>query len=105
MVSDVATKNRQAFKRAKRVAGDTDIVCGFHDPEGNPHYFVVPRDASEEEIRRRAFEAKHQRPMNRAESLLDAALSGDFVRAFESTMAHYFEGRDDAVDGGSAPSV
>jgi hypothetical protein len=89
-------RNRQAFEKARAEAGETGMVCGYTAEDGTPHYFIVPRGASDEEIRDRAFQAIHGRPMNRAEMLLAAAANGDFVRAYEQTMAHYLE-REDAV--------
>ena len=89
-------RNKQAFQRAQIKAGDDGMVCGFHDEDGTPHYFVVQKDAPEETVRARAFETIHGRPMNRAEQLLDAAASGDFVRAYEQAMNHYLHGDDNA---------
>lgn len=91
-----ARRNKQAFQRALITAGDDGSVCGFQDEDGTPHYFVVPKDAPEELIRARAFEAVNGRPMNRAEQLLDAAASGDFVRAYEQAMTNYLKRDDDA---------
>ncbi len=88
-------RNKQAFARAKEEAGETGMVCGFHDEDGAPHYFVVEKDLSAEDLRARAFQAMHSRPMNRAEQLLDAAAAGDFIRAYEQAMTHYLD-RDDA---------
>ncbi len=89
-------RNKQAYLNAKTEAGDDGSVCGFQDEDGMPHYFVVPKDAPEGVVRARAFEAVNGRPMNRAEELLDAAASGDFVRAYEQAMNHYLHGDDDA---------
>ncbi len=88
-------QNQQAFQRAQTQAGDDGTVCGFHDEDGTPHYFVVPKDASEVELRARAFETIHGRPMNRAEQLLDAAAAGDFVSASAEAMAHYLDRSED----------
>ncbi len=89
-------RNKQAYQNAKTEAGDDGSVCAFHDEDGTPHYFVVPKDAPEAVVRARAFEAVHGRPMNRAEQLLDAAASGDFVRAYEQVMTRYLKRDDDA---------
>jgi hypothetical protein len=95
-------RNKQAFQRALSTAGDDGSVCAFQDKDGVPHYFVVPKDAPEELIRARAFEAVNGRPMNRAEQLLDAAASGDFVRAYEQVMTHYLKRDDDRDDDASS---
>jgi hypothetical protein len=84
-------RNRAAFNRAKTKAGEDGMVCGYTDPEGNPRYFVTPRGTPDEEVRERAFQAIHGRPMNRAEQLLDAAQSGDLIRAYEQAMTHYLD--------------
>ncbi len=89
-------QNKQAYQRAKAEAGDDGTVCGFHDEDGTPHYFVVPKDAPDVGVRARAFESVNGRPMNRAEQLLDAAASGDFVRASEQALEHYLDRDDDA---------
>lgn len=84
-------QNRQAFLRASAEAGDDGSVCGFHDENGTPHYFVVPKAADEVTVRARAFETINGRPMNRAEQLLDAAAAGDFIAAYEKVMTHYLD--------------
>ena len=89
-------RNKQAYLNAKTEAGDGGSVCGFQDEDGTPHYFVVPKDAPEDLVRARAFEAVNGRPMNRAEQLLDAAASGDFVRAYEQVMTRYLKRDEDA---------
>lgn len=86
-----AKANRQAFQHAQSQAGDDGVVCGYTTDEGVPRYFIVPKDASEESIRARAFETIHGRPMNRAEELLDAAVAGDFIRASEQAISRYLD--------------
>ncbi len=88
--------NKQAYEHAKAEAGDDGMVCGFHDKDGTPHYFIVAKEADEVDVRSRAFETIHGRPMNRAEGLLDAAVAGDFVRAYEQVMTHYLDRSEDA---------
>ena len=88
-------RNKQAFERAKGEAGDDGTVCGFHDKDGTPHYFVVRNAADEAEFRARAFETVNGRPMNRAEQLLDAAASGDFIDASQQALAHYLDRSED----------
>ncbi len=90
-------ENTEAFQRAQDQAGDDGSVCGFHDEDGTPHYFIVPKGADEVEVRARAFETIHGRPMNRAEQFLDAAVAGDFVKAYEQAMTHYLDRSEDAV--------
>ena len=89
-------RNREAFLRAQTKAGDDGMVCGYTNSEGEPHYFIVPKDASEEAVRARAFETINGRPMNRAEGLLDAAVAGDFVKAYEQVMTRYLDRSEDA---------
>ena len=84
-------KNKEAYEHAKTEAGADGMVCGFHDKDGTPHYFIVPRGADEAVVRARAFEGVNGRPMNRAEQLLDAAASGDFVDASQQALAHYLD--------------
>ncbi len=88
-------QNTEAFQRAKEQAGDDGTVCGFHDKDGTPHYFVVRNAADEAEFRARAFETVNGRPMNRAEQLLDAAASGDFIDASQQALAHYLDRSED----------
>lgn len=82
-------RSSRAFRRAQEAAGEDEMVCGYWDAKGKPRYFVAPRGADEVELRQRAFEAKNGRPMTEGEQLLDAALNGDFVSAFEQAMSHY----------------
>lgn len=88
-------QNKAAYAKAKRQADEEGgRVCGTVDDEGTPIYFVVPQDATDEQIQARAFELKHGRPMNQAESLLQAAQNGSFVDAFEQAMRHYLSGKE-----------
>ncbi len=90
-------ENKEAFQRARAEAGEDGTVCGFHDEDGTPHYFVVRNEADEVEFRARAFESIHGRPMNRAEQFLDAAVAGDYVKAYEQAMTHYLDRSEDAI--------
>lgn len=92
-----ARRNKAAFLRAKQEAGEDGRVCGITNEDGVPVYFVVDKDASDEEISARAFEVRHGRPMNRAEQLLHAAQAGSFVRAYEQAMESYLSGRTDPL--------
>ncbi len=88
--------NKRAYEHAKSEAGDDGMVCGFHDKDGTPHYFIVDKGADEIATRARAFETINGRPMNRAEELLDAAVAGDFIRASEQALVHYLDRSEDA---------
>ncbi len=94
-----ARRNKRAYEQAKIQAEPDGMVCGFLDKDGTPHYFTMAKDADEVDVRARAFESIHGRPMNRAELLLDAAVAGDFVKAYEQAMTHYL---DRSEDGSSA---
>lgn len=72
-------------------------MCGYTDRDGVPHYVVVPRSASDEQIRDLIFQAQHGRPMNRAEMLLSAAQQGDFLRAYEDAITHYLTRERDPI--------
>lgn len=87
-------RNRAAFLKAQRAAGEDGRVCGTYSEDGEPLYFVVSRDATDDEVRLRAFEAKHGRPMNHAEELLAMAQSGDLVREAEAAIGRYLGGAD-----------
>ena len=87
-------RNRARFRAAQKKAGPDGRVCAVYSSNGEPIYFAVPKDATDEQIRRLAFQAKHGRPMTRAEELLDAALNGDLLRAANEALANYVqEGR------------
>lgn len=84
--------NRAAYAKAAEQASEGDMVCGVMGPDGHPRYFVAPKDAEEPELRRRAFEAKHGRPMTDGEALLDAYISGELKSAAIDTLKGYVEG-------------
>ena len=90
--------NRRAYEHAKSEAGTDGVVCGFHDKDGTPHYFIVAKEADEVATRARAFETIHGRPMSRAEELLDAAVAGDFIKASQQAISHYLDRSEDAPD-------
>jgi hypothetical protein len=84
-------RNRKAFLKAEKAAKTSEgMVVGYKDAEGIPQYMVAPRDISEEDLRNLVFVAKHGREMNRAEELLSAAANGDFIRAYEAAIKHYY---------------
>lgn len=84
-------RNKARFAKAQRAAGEDGMVCGYTDEDGVPHYVVVPKDASDADIRRLIFEHRHGRPMQPSEELLDAFLSGDLLREYEETLTKYIE--------------
>jgi hypothetical protein len=57
-------KNKRRFQRAQREAGPDEMVCGTIGSDGNPTYFVMPRDASDEDVRGRAFEIREGRSLS-----------------------------------------
>jgi hypothetical protein len=91
-----ARRNKKAFARAQKSAGEDGMVCGYTDAEGTPRYFVVPRGTPDEEIRDRVFQAVHGRPMNRAEQILTAVQAGDFLAAADQALTHYLQREPDA---------
>lgn len=95
-MSSFSRRNKRAFARAKKTAGEDGMVCGYTDADGVPRYFVVPRGTTDEVIRDRAFQAIHGRPMNRAEQLLSAVQAGDFLAAADAALAHYLDRTPDA---------
>lgn len=98
MTQPSTPSTQEAFQRAKESAGEGEVVCGYTDENGQPHYFVVKADATPEEMRARAFHAKHGRPMSRVEEMLDMALNGDLVRTYEEVMANYWSEEGDHTD-------
>lgn len=66
-------RNRRAFEQAAQQAGDDEIVCGTLIDD-KPVYFLMPADATEADVRERAFEVRTGRPMTKIErTLLDIA--------------------------------
>ncbi len=64
-------RNKKAFDRAQTQANDGEFVCGTL-VDDQPVYFVMPADASDEEVRAKAFEMRNKRTMNHVErTLLD----------------------------------
>tara|TARA_R110002020_G_scaffold94671_5_gene227586 strand:- start:3506 stop:3751 length:246 start_codon:yes stop_codon:yes gene_type:complete len=69
-------KNARAFKKASETAAEDEIVCGTYTDDGEPLYFTAPREATEDEIRDRAFAARNGRPLSTVERhLLELAES------------------------------
>lgn len=60
-------QNRKAFRQAKKAGGR--VCCTFAD-NGRPIYFNVPEGATDDDISRAAFAAKHGRPISRTEEAL-----------------------------------
>lgn len=69
------------------------MVCGFLR-NGEPEYFVVPKDIDEEQLRETVFALRNGRPMNQAEKLFDLAMSGELVRTAERVIEHYLQRED-----------
>jgi hypothetical protein len=66
-------RNRRAFEQTAQQASDEEIVCGTL-LDDKPVYFTMPNDATEAEVRARAFEVRTGRPMTHIENtLLDIA--------------------------------
>jgi len=54
--------NRKRFRRTKAEADATGgTVCGFVQPNGEPVYFVVARDATPEDVEREVFRRRYGR--------------------------------------------
>lgn len=59
------------FDEAQAAAQDQDrIVCGTLTHEGEPRYYLMAPDASDEAIRDRGFEIREGRPPSRYEHWL-----------------------------------
>jgi len=66
--------NRYAYQKAVRAAADNEVVCGTVTEKGQPVYFTMPADADDHQVRSRAFELRHGRPMSSVEeTMLDIA--------------------------------
>lgn len=62
----------ESFTFARATCPDGHVVAGGFDRKGKPFYFHVPVDASDDDVRARAFEAREGRPMTPYESALMA---------------------------------
>lgn len=58
------------FDEASVAKGDGQMLCGTLDHEKVAHYFVMPVDASDEQISDRAFEIREGRPRSEYERWL-----------------------------------
>jgi len=67
------------WTEASAAKGPGDTVCGFVE-DGDPIYWVMPADATDAEVAEVAFRAKHGRPMNTQEQLLNE-MTRDFAGA------------------------
>lgn len=64
-------KNKKSFARAHAAKAENEIVCGTLVNE-KPVYFHMPEDATEAEVRAKAFEIRTGREMSKIErTLLD----------------------------------
>ena len=70
-------RSRKAFERAAKLAADGEIVCGTL-VDDRPVYFVMSSDASDAEVRAKAFELRNKRLMNKFEKV--------FLEIAESTQ-------------------
>ena len=62
-------RNKKAFQRASETAADDEIVCGTLIDD-KPVYFTMPKEATEDEVRAKAFEVRTGRSMSRVEETL-----------------------------------
>ncbi|MCH2506588.1 MAG: hypothetical protein MK125_13695 [Dehalococcoidia bacterium] len=74
-------KNARAFKKAQETVADGEIVCGTYSDNGDPLYFTAPREATEDEIRDRAFAARNGRPLSQVERHLLELAEGQRANA------------------------
>jgi hypothetical protein len=58
------------FAQAEAARTEDQTICGTLLPSGEPRYFLMPKNASGEEVRARAFEIRVGRPMGRYEHFL-----------------------------------
>lgn len=63
-------RNRKAFARAQAQAGEGEMVCGTVRADGEPVYFVMPKDTPDEKIQAEAFRHREGRPMTGLEEYI-----------------------------------
>ncbi len=63
------SKNKKSFARAKAAKAENEIVCATLVDE-KPVYFTMPEDATEAEVRAKAFEIRTGREMSKVERAL-----------------------------------
>tara|TARA_R100000458_G_C8275283_1_gene250304 strand:- start:2793 stop:3038 length:246 start_codon:yes stop_codon:yes gene_type:complete len=65
--------NRRAFRSAEKDLNENEMLCGTMI-NNKPHYFSMPKDATDMEVREHAFELREGRKMSSIErSLLSIA--------------------------------
>ena len=63
------SKNKKLFARARAAKAENEIVCATLVNE-KPVYFAMPEDATEAEVRAKAFEIRTGREMSKVERAL-----------------------------------
>lgn len=63
-------RNSRMFQKALCSTDDGGMVCATIMKDGEPRYFTMDRDASDEEVRAEAFRIRNGRPMSPLESKL-----------------------------------
>ena len=63
------SKNKKSFARAKAAKAENEIVCATLVDE-KPVYFTMPEDATEAEVRAKAFEIRTGREISKVERAL-----------------------------------
>jgi len=63
-------RNRRAFNRVSLKAGDGEQVCATLTKENEPVYFIMPVDASDEDVRAEAFRLRNGRGLSGLEKSL-----------------------------------
>ena len=67
-------RNRRAYQSALAEVEEGQTVCATLSPDGEPKYFIMPVDASDDEVRAQAFRERNGRFMSRVEkNLLELA--------------------------------
>ncbi|MBP01015.1 MAG: hypothetical protein CMG34_07765 [Candidatus Marinimicrobia bacterium] len=63
------SKNKRSFQRAKAAAAENEIVCATLKND-KPIYFTMPEDATQADVRAKAFEIRTGRKMSKIERTL-----------------------------------
>ena len=70
MTSLKSRRNRRAFGKVSQSCADDEQVCATLDLDGKPSYFVMPRDATDAEVRAEAFHIRNGRDLSKIEQSL-----------------------------------
>ncbi len=62
-------KNKKSFSQTKAAKSDEEIICATL-VDDRPVYFAMPKDATEVEVREKAFEIRTGRAMSKVEQAL-----------------------------------